>query len=433
MLEVAELIEAIHAALRIQSKKRPITMSYAESKAVFSQRATQIGIEPDVLKAFVDKGFSTMATFAFACQYTPSSSSDRALIEMIKDTLGRDATPLETSLLRRLFAESYANVAADIKSQTEQSEDTPARKLAPAERAQRLKDQQGRLKGLTIRGNYEPGDTLVDRCCQCYEQDRLVYIEWAACISREFELVNNVKKDTSLSFTSEGTLKLAKQEKHQPAATGTEMQVRYCLVRRGLALDQANILTFSKHEQWTEFLMDARMAEPPAGFQQVSMKQLELADKKLFTLMAEQTRAGIKAQTAGKPCDTAFDTCFSSTEVRHLLQPKPVFQGAQVSNVQVSRSPRPSANESPPKRQKGGGKGKGQSKSDSFQRIPYELLKLGAVANTQKGHRLCFSYNLKTCNETLKQQKCSKGLHLCCVRGCHKQHAALDCPNKKAE
>ena len=66
---------------------------------------------------------------------------------MIKDVLGRDATALEASVLRRLFSESYANVAADIKSQTELSEESTSRKLAPAERAQRLKDQQGRLKG----------------------------------------------------------------------------------------------------------------------------------------------------------------------------------------------------------------------------------------------------------------------------------------------
>ena len=181
-------------------------------------------------------------------------------------------------MLRRLFSESYANVAADIKTQTRLCHP----QVCTAERAQRLRDQQARLSGLNIRGNYEPDDTLVDRCCSCYEQDRLVYVEWPACISREFELSNNVKKDPSLSFSNKGVLKLSKQEKHQPAATSTEIQVRYCLVRRGLAIDQANILAYRFHDKWTEFLMDTRMSGPPQGFQQVSMKQLELADKKLF-------------------------------------------------------------------------------------------------------------------------------------------------------
>ena len=60
------------------------------------------------------------------------------------------------------------------------------------------------------------------------------------------------------------------------------------------------------------------------------MKQLEVADKKLFTLLAE-AREGIKSQTTGKPCDLVFDKCFEPTEVRHLLQPRPM-SGAAASN-----------------------------------------------------------------------------------------------------
>ena len=41
-----------------------------------------------------------------------------------------------------------------------------------------------------------------------------------------------------------------------------------------------------------------------------------------------------------------------------------------------------------------------------------------------------FDYNLKKCKLSVKDQRCSKGLHLCGVRGCHKNHPALDCPNK---
>ena len=409
-------------------------MSFGDSEAVFKQRALQMGMETAVLDLFIAKGYSTMARFAFSCNYAPGATSDRPFLDMVKETLGRDATALETSILRRLFSESYANVAADIKTQAEQTEDSSSRKLAPAERAQRLQDQQNRLTGLSIRGNYEPGDTLVDRCCSCYKQDRLVYIEWAACISREFELTNNVKRDTNLSFTNEGVLKISKQEKHQPAATSTEIQVKYCLVRRGLALDQAGILTYKHHDKWAEFLMDTRMTEPPPGYQQVSMKQLELADKKLFTLLAEATRAGIKAQATGKPCDKAFEKCFESAEVRHLLQPRQVSHGGNTVGGPPKTPWTPPADAPPaPKKPKPNNKGKGQGKSTEFQRIPHELLRLGSVANTPKGHRLCFSFNLKTCSAQTKQQKCEKGLHLCSVKNCHKPHAALDCPSKKSE
>ena len=317
---------------------------------------------------------------------------------------------------------------SDIKTQVEQTDETATRRLAPAERADRLRIQQTKLSGITIRGQYEPGDALVDKCCACYESDRLVYIEWSSCISREFELSSNVKKDNSLSFSSDGTLKLSKGVKTEPCQAASEIQVRYCLVRRGLALDQANILDYHRHDKWLEVLLGARLEDPPPGYSRVSMKQLELADKKLFTLMAEETRSGIKATTAGRPCDDAFDRKWETAEVRHLLHPKLApsekFDKSGFSDV-----------ESLVKKFKGDkkGKGKGSGSSDQFMRVPVELLKLGSVGATNKGHRLCFGFNLKTCKETVAKQRCSRGLHLCSVKDCHRQHPALECPKAKKE
>ena len=405
-------------------------MSFGDSAAVFETRALQMGMEPAVLQKLKDKGFTTMAIFAFSCNYAPGASSDKPFIDMVKDALGRDGTALEMSVMRRLFSESYANVAADIKAQTEQTEDTAVRRLAPAERAERLREQQQRLKQLSIRGHYEPGDTLVDKCCSSYESDRLVYIEWATCISREFEISHNIKKDANLTFTSDGTLKLTKSEKPEMAQTSSEIQVRYGLVRRGLALEQANILSFENHDKWVELLMEYRMAEPPPGYQRVSMKQLEQADKKLFTLLAEATRAGIKATSKGRPCDLSFDRCFDATEVRHLLQPRITQVAPQVSS---SSRPNTTREDDPNKRRKQNHKGKSAGKGDQFQRVPVDLLKSGGVASTSKGNRLCFGFNLKTCQATPKQQKCDRGLHLCCIRNCFKPHPALDCPNAKKD
>ena len=159
-------------------------MSFGDSEAVFKQRALFMGLPEATFRTWKDKGYSTMALFAFSCNYSPGASSDEAFINMVKDTLGRDPTAVEVSILRRLFSESYANVAADIKSQIEQTDETAVRKLAPAERAQRLAEQKARLTGISIKGQYEPGDSLVDKCCAAYESDRLVYIEWSSCISR---------------------------------------------------------------------------------------------------------------------------------------------------------------------------------------------------------------------------------------------------------
>ena len=76
--------------------------------------------------------------------------------------------------IRRLFSEAYSSIAADIRSKVEATDDTVVKRLAPAERSQRLRDQQARLSGLDLRGNFEPGDSLVDKAVACYESDQLL-------------------------------------------------------------------------------------------------------------------------------------------------------------------------------------------------------------------------------------------------------------------
>ena len=53
----------------------------------------------------------------------------------------------------------------------------------------------------------------------------------------------------------------------------------------------------------------------------VTLKQLEEADKRLWSVLAERTRSGIKVSPEGRPCDKVFVQCFESTEVMHYLQP----------------------------------------------------------------------------------------------------------------
>ena len=145
-------------------------------------------------------------------------------------------------------------------------------------------------------------------------------------------------------------------------------------------------------------------------------------------MLAERTRDGVKSTTAGRPLDAVFKQCIESSEVLTLLQHKPA---AVVDKRDTSDY------ESPKKRprlengEKGKGKGKkGGKNSQPFVKMPYDLLNAGCVASTPKGHRICFSYNLKKCEA--KGQKCDKGLHVCAVKSCFKSHAALDCPSKSS-
>ena len=399
-------------------------MSYSDSIAVFRKRFLEVGLSDENYESFSAEGLNTMGTFAFSCNYAPGAADERPLITLATQVLGQAPSTKEMACIRRLFSEAYSTIAADIRSKVEASDEASVKKLAPAERSQRLHDQQKKLSGLDIRGNYEPGDSLIDRCVAAYEADRTVYVSWDVCVSRDHEILTGSKKDTGLTFDSAGHLKLTKKDQVEPCNTSNEMAVRYCLTRRGLALDQANIMCYKKHDRLAETLISSRMEEAPVGCVRLTLKQIEMADKKFWTLMAEKTRDGIKAGAAGRPCDVQFDACMDSPEFLNLLQHRLAPSSA------AAPSPKGKTDEPRTKKPKtDAGFQKGTSKGN-FMRIPSDLLSLGCVAATGKGHRLCFDYNLKRCKLPMKDQRCSKGLHLCAVKGCQQKHAAMDCPNK---
>ena len=136
-------------------------MSIADSDAVFKARATEVGLKAECLEKLVAAGLNTMSSLAFSRNYAPGNANDGPFLDLLTNVLG-EVDVGQKSCMRRLFAESYSAVAADIRTQVDAGEDSAPRKLAPANRAQRLREQQARLTGLSLRGHLEPGDTLID-------------------------------------------------------------------------------------------------------------------------------------------------------------------------------------------------------------------------------------------------------------------------------
>ena len=306
-------------------------MSFSDSQAVFASRAREIGLTQAVLDSLVREGLDTMASFAFCCNYSPGAGDDKPFTVLMEKILTRAPTVKEMSGLRRLFNEAYASVASEMKNQVEAADDGAIRKLAPAERAQRLRAQQARLLGLNLKGPYEPSDSLVDRANSLYESGRLAYVEWTACTSRDHEIATGSKKNPGVTMDSSGVLRMSKKEGYDPASTSNEIQIRYCLVRRGLALEQANLLSYANHDRLTEKLMQYRLEDPPPGFARISLQQLEAADKRFWQVIAEATRDGIKTTVAGRPLDLKFEACLTSMEFLAVLAHRPQGNQARAS------------------------------------------------------------------------------------------------------
>ncbi|CAE7275887.1 unnamed protein product [Symbiodinium sp. CCMP2592] len=221
-------------------------MAVTESKANFSSRAKALGLEDPVLVKFVDAGIDCMSKYAFLSSYVPGSTDESPFTAAIVKVLGRDPSIAELSVLRRLLHESYNLTVSELQSQVERTDDSAPRKLAAPDRADRLQRQQVRLSGLTIHGPTLPGHAVIDKCVK-FKKDR---------------------DDKMLSVDGAGHVSLRTQVAKVDADVSSDLLLKLALTRRGLALDQAGIVTFSEHERWVEHFREhpqlpARLPWPP--------------------------------------------------------------------------------------------------------------------------------------------------------------------------
>ena len=373
----------------------------------------------DVLCA---SGINTISKYAFSSSYVPGAPDEQPFTDAMGAALGGPPSLGVMAMLRRLLHESFAMTSAELKASVERVEDAPIRKLA------RLQRQKARLAGLRIEGRLEPSDRLVDAAVAMCEENRVSYLELSKCTSKDQEVLNSsLKEDRHMTIDHHGVVRLKDKEMKDDVNISTDMFLRLALMRRGLALEQANILDYLIHDRWVERIFDVRSAEQPEGYAQVSQQQVISADKKLFIKLAEFTRSGIQLQPSGRPADTAFVRAMEHPDVTHLLQPLP-----RISATSPPKRPLELAHTdrhvSP--KTKGRSKGKSQQGSRTI-RMPAGLE--DGVPCTKAGNPVCFNHNPNGCHLQVTKGRCPRGLHACCYRGCHKMdHTYKDCPARRA-
>jgi hypothetical protein len=404
-----------------------------DSTAVFSQRAITCGLSVVERDLVIAAGHTTMARFAFCCNYSPGAPNELPFITMIETVLGAPNPPAATvGPFRRLFFECFTLAAADLRQRVDRGEDAQPRKLPPPERAFRYAAQVTRLRGLNLVNELEPSDALVDMACQQFEDNRMALIEWEVCTKKAQE-IRGIKKIPQLKANSSGSLVLTSEDQTLEAALDTELLMRFALQRRGLALDQANLLTYAEHDLWVDSLFFHRMAIPPPGYAKVTIAQLVNADRALHTRMAELTRQGIVPDAAGiRPMDRAIAAAMIHSSVTFLLMP---LQSSTAVKRQGDGVP-PGEGKGKKARQaaaKAKGKGKGKGKGDKGQAkgvprdgMPADLA--GMSATDPSGKTLCFNYNRGTCTNVVKNNRCQRGQHGCCRPGCGGLHPMSACP-----
>ena len=399
----------------------------AESEASFKHRASEVRLSTQHIEALFAKDVKTFNTFAFAVCGQPGQLNEK-FQELCDSCFSAGLSIGAAASLRQLAYEAITLSIAAIKQRVEVADDTAPRKLPPQEREERQRQQLVRLPGLHIHGETEPANSLVDMFCQMIEQSCLRYVGLSHCVSREHEL--------SAQRTEKQVLVLEKKEIHArpkhlelAADTSSELRVHNALVRRGLALDQAGLMSFETHDRIAKEMF-AHLTKPaPHGCQGPNIESVMRADYELWMRVADMRRGSLRRAADGKlPVDEAMKSeCRSATVLFHLL-PMPVPAGGKGrgrkrkqddSSSDGSDGPAPGKKNKDKKKKKKG-------KEDKKGPVPSALK--GCSGKTAKGEKACCNFNLQHgCK--LKTSgtpcKCSRGLHVCIK--CGKAHPLMEC------
>ncbi|CAJ1352120.1 unnamed protein product [Effrenium voratum] len=185
--------------------------------------------------------------------------------------------------VRKLIFEASTYVLAELKMQVSAPEvGEVSRKIPFVEKRARLQEQQARLGGLKIEGNMCPSHALIDAVYGMAVSGAIVYLPpW------DQEVAGDNKAKPIIKFEN-SQLTVVPGDALEPIDVGSELKCLWALQRRGIAFDQAEILSWDVHESWVHKLFNTLSQEVPAGFGRVSLGQVLRADRELFVLMTQE-------------------------------------------------------------------------------------------------------------------------------------------------
>ena len=308
---------------------------------------------------------------------------------------------------------------ASLRTAVAPGDEDASRKLAPAERSERLRRQREALTGLELTGPLEPAHYLYDKYAAMLDQDELQYIPPSRCMTRQQELAGE-KPDKMIQLdSSKSGLVVKSAEPEREVIISSDLALQQAMTRRNLAMDLVGLATFSVLQRWTTRLFTMYQQPPAPGFQKVSQAQLLRADRHAFVRLNELGMGSLKrGADARLPLDALIDSLHMDVSVTYFLLPVPIGNAASSASTAPSQTtvPKRTAEATTPgpasKRAKKASKGK--SKQGGRDPTPKGLR--GGYTRTEDGRPICFNYNLGKCSDAAT---CGR-VHVCTV--CRKSH-----------
>lgn len=416
-----------------------MTSGMIDSKPVFLNRLNSAGLDPEPTARLVAAGVDTLAKLAYLAPVSPASGDDTALMTVLEQIMNytedQPMPALTKAVLRRVWFEAHATALSEVKNKLERGDDSAPRKLPLPEREERRAKQQSKISGFKIEGVREPSHALIDLMHTIKEDELLKYVHPEQCTHREAEL-GGVKRESFLQAEAGGRLRQVNREIPIEADVSTTYKLRLALQRRALAMDQLELADFAVMEDYHEYLFDLMSKPVPPGYAAISVPQILCADKMIWNFMITRCRAGVSVRPDGsQPIHDTLQQALRDPVILSSLQPLPrssAPNGSAQHKDRANKAPQPKRDQPYPSKGKGGGKGykggKGSKGSKGGRDFVPQALK-GGKATARDGRRICFNYNLGTCQDSKPGGSCNRGYHICC--GCESaDHSFNNCPKQ---
>ena len=411
--------------------------SAQDSVANFRRQAALVGLDNKWTDALVNHGVDTLGRLAFAVTSPGVPADDAGVTNLVNAALPAEPVSIaDLTTLKRMIFEAQTALIGSIRAQADPAADPLQRKLPPAERALRITNQKARLNGIRLEGSMEVGHTVYDAIAGMAEADSLRYMAPSKAITRMQE-ITSTKPAKELKLDSNGSgIVVRDVQMEKDCVTNTELDVQEAMTRRALAFDLVGLIDFHVFQEWSSRLFQLMRQPAPPGFKQPTLVQLLRTDRQCFVRMQELARDGIKPRPDGtRPLDAILGNMHNDSSVMFYMLP------TQQAQRERSRSPNRkkkqwendkgnkewkkqswySQQEDPKK-----GKYKGQQWNSG--KLPIALK--GCASATPDGKRICFSFNISTCDKAQPGGSCDKGAHVCATKGCFGNHPHHSCTKK---
>ena len=408
-----------------------------DSEASFRARCLSCGLTENVVQEMYDGGITTFAGLAFCTPHQANAGiDDAALMNHVNGLLTHALTPTAVAGLRRLAFEAQALALQDLKTKLESPAEHETKVLPLQEKMARLTRQKDRLVGVVLTPHNTPSHALIDKACSQLEEGSLQWIHPNKCTSRHSEALSE-KPQTSLSFDAKGSIKVSKASQDTECDTSSAHLLRVALQRRALAYDVANLFTFNIMERWHQSLFDRLHHVPPPGYLATSLHQLVAADKALWLLVAEDTRAKLTEMDTDQPalrlCESHMNYYADHPDVLFHLMPLKAGGAAGGGRQTPSDQSGRSRNARRQNRSQGS-KATQQSHTKRADNPGYSPIVVpeGCTIVFNGGKPICKKFNVGRCKvKTAKGGRCSNGFHVCWKEGCHRPFAYPECRHKE--